>query len=921
MNQFAKTFTLSACALAASVLISACGGAGGAADTTPPSVVISSAAGTAGAVTFTFTFSEALKAGTFVVEDISVSGGTAGALTMVDATHYTLVVMPTTGAISATVGAYKYSDLGNIENTASATATYAPVAIDFSGTAIKLNAFGRMSGVISDDPVIGASNKVAKFVKGPSNEVWAGVTIYDQGDLASGTEAAAKIYLDAFDLATNKVVTLRSYTSAPVGTIMSLKLEDSNNGNANIVALAATTVQNAWETLRFNFTTPAAGVYSASTTYNTASVFPAFSIPATSNPALASDTTFYFDDLSYTKATGAPAAVAPTTASTAPTALAGDVISVFSNAYTNVAMSTFRTDWSEGVLSDLQIAGNDVKKYAAVNFVGMEPVNQINLTGYDYVSFDAWSPDFTQLGLKLVDFGANGTYDGGDDASSSVLVTPLNKGVWNTYKIPLTSFTTLTTKAHLAQILFVTNEVTNPPTAAPASVFIDNLYFGKNSVAPAAGCTGPACVDFSAVGIGFGPFENGGGGTVEIANDPTNAANKAVKFVKKAGDPDYFGTTITGLGGSVVLTPTAKTVTMRVWSPSAGTNFLLKFEGGSGGPAQIEKDMVTTKAGEWETLSFVMTDAGTYTTVVVFPNGRSKVASDKTMYIDDLTFPAFVASGSDSGGGGAIATEMGAGGLQALTVAAADVKTGDGGNTMFVAGEGIFAVNYVGSAETTAPFNLAAWPGAKTANFTGITGVAGGSIGYFQDDVNLSTSTQKVDEGGWVSGTAIGPNGVPNFFRYFVLKGAVSANAYMGLYANAPNNGFVNTSSFSKIKFKVWGPGPMFERANFTPVIEMTLTGPKVANCTTGSGGTEITQTFSANLRNGAGGAFTLPFSGFTVKGLCGTDTNTNAVANVRANLARVVVTVPGTSFNYTNLDGGNYATGVNLGPIGFTNN
>jgi hypothetical protein len=347
----------------------------------------------------------------------------------------------------------------------------------------------------------------------------------------------------------------------------------------------------------------------------------------------------------------------------------------------------------------------------------------------------------------------------------------------------------------------------------------------------------------------------------------------------------------------------------------------LKFEGGSGGPAQIEKDMVTTKAGEWETLSFVMTDAGTYTTVVVFPNGRSKVASDKTMYIDDLTFPAFVASGSDSGGGGAIATEMGAGGLQALTVAAADVKTGDGGNTMFVAGEGIFAVNYVGSAETTAPFNLAAWPGAKTANFTGITGVAGGSIGYFQDDVNLSTSTQKVDEGGWVSGTAIGPNGVPNFFRYFVLKGAVSANAYMGLYANAPNNGFVNTSSFSKIKFKVWGPGPMFERANFTPVIEMTLTGPKVANCTTGSGGTEITQTFSANLRNGAGGAFTLPFSGFTVKGLCGTDTNTNAVANVRANLARVVVTVPGTSFNYTNLDGGNYATGVNLGPIGFTNN
>ena len=102
-----------------------------------------------------------------------------------------------------------------------------------------------------------------------------------------------------------------------------------------------------------------------------------------------------------------------------------------------------------------------------------------------------------------------------------------------------------------------------------------------------------------------------------------------MKFVKKPGDGEYFGTVITGLGGSVVLTPDAKTVTMRVWSPAAGTNFLLKFEGGSGGPASTEKDAVTTTAGQWETLSFVMPDAGTYSTVVIFPNGRSQVAADK----------------------------------------------------------------------------------------------------------------------------------------------------------------------------------------------------------------------------------------------------------------------------------------------------
>jgi hypothetical protein len=178
-----------------------------------------------------------------------------------------------------------------------------------------------------------------------------------------------------------------------------------------------------------------------------------------------------------------------------------------------------------------------------------------------------------------------------------------------------------------------------------------------------------------------------------------------------------------------------------------------------------------------------------------------------------------------------------------------------------------------------------------------------------------------VDQGGWVAGTALVPLGVPSFFRYYVLKGAVSSSAYMGLYANAPSNGTLDTSNFSKIKFKVWGPGPMYNMTNLNPVIEMTLAGPKVAGCGTGSGGTEITQTFAANHKDGAGSFYTLPFTGFTVKGLCAPDTDANAVANVRAKLARVVVTVPGTSFNYTNLDGGNYATGVNLGPIGFTNN
>jgi hypothetical protein len=47
-------------------------------------------------------------------------------------------------------------------------------------------------------------------------------------------------------------------------------------------------------------------------------------------------------------------------------------------------------------------------------------------------------------------------------------------------------------------------------------------------------------------------------------------------------------------------------------------------------------------------------------------------------------------------------------------------------------------------------------------------------------------------------------------------------------------------------------------------------------------------------------------------------------VASVLSNLARVAFTVPASSFNFVNANPGTpvtYSSGINLGPIGFTNN
>jgi Bacterial Ig-like domain len=185
-------------------------------------------------------------------------------------------------------------------------------------------------------------------------------------------------------------------------------------------------------------------------------------------------------------------------------------------------------------------------------------------------------------------------------------------------------------------------------------------------------CATPTCIDFSGTAITFTLFENNGG-TAELADDPKDAMNRVTKYVKTPADNDYFGTVIKGGPSSVVLTATNKTVTMRVLSPSIGTNMLLKFEGGTGGPATTEKDVLTTKANEWETLTFDMPDAGTYTTVVLFPNGRSKVATTKDIYVDEVKFPAV-------GGGSSNAGTLTAGKWASAYSGAKSVEGGDFGN-------------------------------------------------------------------------------------------------------------------------------------------------------------------------------------------------------------------------------------------------
>jgi len=256
----------------------------------------------------------------------------------------------------------------------------------------------------------------------------------------------------------------------------------------------ANTLTNQWEELTFNFSSflnPPGSEGQLSQII----VFPDF------NGARTSDNIVFFDNITFNASSvtnDTPLTAAPT-----PTEDAADVISMFSNAYTNVNVDTWRTVWSNAILEDILIVGNDTKKYSNLDFVGIETTtNTLDITNMTTLHLDVWSSNFTFFGVKLVDFGADGAFAGGDDVEHQVNFNAPVQGEWVSLDIPLSQFSGLVTKEHIGQYIFV-----GQPTGA-STVFVDNMYFYNGVVVPPVGPEVAAPTPIHAAGDVISMFSN-----------------------------------------------------------------------------------------------------------------------------------------------------------------------------------------------------------------------------------------------------------------------------------------------------------------------------------------------------------------------------------------------------------------------------
>jgi len=161
-------------------------------------------------------------------------------------------------------------------------------------------------------------------------------------------------------------------------------------------------------------------------------------------------------------------------------------------------------------------------------------------------------------------------------------------------------------------------------------------------------------VDFEQEGVNY-TTRDFGGNVSERVQDPTDASNHAIKVIKKDDAAGWAGTTVGTLAGfkrDIPLTLEDPTMTVRVWSPEAGTPVRFKVEDSNDATHTCETQTNTTKDGEWETLIFDFSTEAPGTAALQFglENGwkynmaslffnfdtDGATAGEKTYYFDDV---------------------------------------------------------------------------------------------------------------------------------------------------------------------------------------------------------------------------------------------------------------------------------------------
>ena len=161
--------------------------------------------------------------------------------------------------------------------------------------------------------------------------------------------------------------------------------------------------------------------------------------------------------------------VVPLIAAPVPTRPAANVLSVFSDSYTNLPGSDFFPNWGQStVVTQTPISGNNTLRYSNFNYQGLQLAANQNLSSYQFLHLDYYSANAGTLNAFLISPPGS---PGGTAPWEKAFSLPVPTAGWNSVDIPLSHFTPQVALSSVFQFKF--------DGGTGSDIFLDNIYFWR----------------------------------------------------------------------------------------------------------------------------------------------------------------------------------------------------------------------------------------------------------------------------------------------------------------------------------------------------------------------------------------------------------------------------------------------------------
>ena len=319
---------------------------------------------------------------------------------------------------------------------------------------------------------------------------------------------------------------------------------------------------------------------------------------------------------------------------------ASNVISIFTEKYPNIPVNYYNgyyEPFQTTESADFTVDGDNVLNYTNFNFVGIEfSTPTVDASGMSHLNVSLYFPNALPAGatfqVQLVDFGADGAFGGGNDTSGTVTFTAptlISQG-WVPLHIPLSAFTTLASKTHLAQIIFVGTNITN--------FYADNIFFENDGsvippipVVPTSAASTPTYPAANVTSIFSDAYTNVAGSEL----NPNWGQATVVTQVPIAGNNTlrYGGLNYQGLQLAGTLDVSSKTF-LHLDYYSANSS-LLKVYLISAGPVEVPQTLTVPTTAGWNSIDIPLSSFGAVNLSSLI---QLKFDGNGDIYLDNILF-------------------------------------------------------------------------------------------------------------------------------------------------------------------------------------------------------------------------------------------------------------------------------------------